>query len=871
MAKSTVPDSNRLQGNRSGATAASTIGVGDSTPSSSSTSKLGQEDAASAGGKSSHSTLIRSSSTIRTHRSKRDLGAALVLPASGTNPPNPFNVRTSSSSSDVLVRVFDDDDVKDSPESMRDLVGSSTTYQNPINDGGGGSSSFGTGDGINPELLTAVNSEPPELERVGGQLESLLLSSAGTPAEAASDPDAPLNSHLIDLFSHEGLIPVSVSVVRPTKQSSSPGILQLDETSHEPPPSEQHDPEEKMPFYSTPFLSSNHITTDSTVPDYVDDEAAAADRDDNVSSTLPNDPLRANNNPPPTQPDNLLFSNELGSGEQPDKIDPTKSLNFLITGTEPHLRGIGIISSTPVADDDVDYYFDDIRDNTTNKNGVAVKAKLPVTVVNEKESLLMQQHQAKKDKENQDFPKRGKISVVGGHNQQSRPQLATDVNAKAALTPSSTAASAEGGRRKKSANHDSGAMKNEPVKLSAQDDNDASGDGVGSGYYESWSDDDLLRSDDDHQDALMMRYNYDNDRVVAGDNNKRNDDIDIRPLMQEIEEESNYIDNPFRYVVDQPFGEDVSLSVDDYANANNNLHGDVSVTNKELGVEPNNSGDLLLHGSPKAPTIDHNKHNANDSSNDSNAQNDNKAQHQQVSSMPQRILVNVSIATDSGSGTQNHAIYMLHVSLPAGPDLRTFDNYNQSLNPLPIPIHVPSHPDIPTSSPIPVTTPTMPLSPECPPCPCGAASKLNGAIIENVEDNEEGTTITNELTTSSSLEDGQASNSITASTVGLNEDVDQTDRITVGPTIDYDNFESSSTSIPTIGPLQSCRTECPDIPILILEGERVSTQLPHPSLNHIIKSLCRHNLMNGIIIIKHLVMNQKNHYIYPLSALQENI
>lgn len=36
----------------------------------------------------------------------------------------------------------------------------------------------------------------------------------------------------------------------------------------------------------------------------------------------------------------------------------------------------------------------------------------------------------------------------------------------------------------------------------------------------------------------------------------------------------------------------------------------------------------------------------------------------------QRILVNVSIATDSGDGTQNHGIYMLHVSVPAGPNLQ---------------------------------------------------------------------------------------------------------------------------------------------------------------------------------------------------------
>lgn len=35
-----------------------------------------------------------------------------------------------------------------------------------------------------------------------------------------------------------------------------------------------------------------------------------------------------------------------------------------------------------------------------------------------------------------------------------------------------------------------------------------------------------------------------------------------------------------------------------------------------------------------------------------------------------RILVNVSIATDNGSGTENHAVYTLHVSVPAGPDFQ---------------------------------------------------------------------------------------------------------------------------------------------------------------------------------------------------------
>lgn len=38
----------------------------------------------------------------------------------------------------------------------------------------------------------------------------------------------------------------------------------------------------------------------------------------------------------------------------------------------------------------------------------------------------------------------------------------------------------------------------------------------------------------------------------------------------------------------------------------------------------------------------------------------------------QRILVNVSIGTDMGDGTKNHGVYMLHVSVPAGPNLMPY-------------------------------------------------------------------------------------------------------------------------------------------------------------------------------------------------------
>lgn len=39
-----------------------------------------------------------------------------------------------------------------------------------------------------------------------------------------------------------------------------------------------------------------------------------------------------------------------------------------------------------------------------------------------------------------------------------------------------------------------------------------------------------------------------------------------------------------------------------------------------------------------------------------------------IENQTQRILVNISIATDSGAGSQNHGVYMLHVAVPVGPE-----------------------------------------------------------------------------------------------------------------------------------------------------------------------------------------------------------
>lgn len=99
----------------------------------------------------------------------------------------------------------------------------------------------------------------------------------------------------------------------------------------------------------------------------------------------------------------------------------------------------------------------------------------------------------------------------------------------------------------------------------------------------------------------------------------------------------------------------------------------------------------------------------------------------------QRILVNVSIATDSGSGTQHHAVYMLHVSVPAGPQ---FDVVQQETG-------------ANSTSPVGATADTAgavvddnscqpPEPPPVPPCPCDCSSPN---VQEDKEDFNEPTSV----------------------------------------------------------------------------------------------------------------------------------
>lgn len=156
----------------------------------------------------------------------------------------------------------------------------------------------------------------------------------------------------------------------------------------------------------------------------------------------------------------------------------------------------------------------------------------------------------------------------------------------------------------------------------------------------------------------------------------------------------------------------------------------------------------------------------------------------------QRILVNISIATDGGSGTTNHAVYVLNVAVPADsnlsptlydPNNNNDDNSNESSEQSFVP---------------------PPEPPPAPPCPCNC----NSNILENLENLENPF----EETTSLSEGSGDDDDSL-ISTTSTNDD------------------EFNSTTIVDDSILNETFS-CPDFlttPILILEGERVYFKQHH--------------------------------------------
>lgn len=155
---------------------------------------------------------------------------------------------------------------------------------------------------------------------------------------------------------------------------------------------------------------------------------------------------------------------------------------------------------------------------------------------------------------------------------------------------------------------------------------------------------------------------------------------------------------------------------------------------------------------------------------------------------PRRILVNVSIATDNGSGTENHAVYTLHVSVPAGPDfqpktLNSGTNSGENLEKKYSPVLDTSH-----------ACPMEP--PPAPPCLCNCDQFCRN--VTGVDD-----------------EDPKMEQPILSTTIDSLE-VSDTDASTTN-----DAFSSTTTTEETMTEQGNSCLESKDIPtILILEGER---------------------------------------------------
>lgn len=188
--------------------------------------------------------------------------------------------------------------------------------------------------------------------------------------------------------------------------------------------------------------------------------------------------------------------------------------------------------------------------------------------------------------------------------------------------------------------------------------------------------------------------------------------------------------------------------------------------------------------------------------------------HQPMLELPQqqmqRILVNVSIATDTGSGSQTHGVYMLHVSVPAGPDY------------LPVPpaayISAPHTVNSPPQRDDPMLADDRPPEiPPQPPCPCQCADEAFATAATVVTTSA--TTVAAEAASSIGSNDIDALNRIEA--VSTTDASDQEDSVSTMRTTDKSIVVTDeSTQDMVNASLRPC-IDYQDIPtILILEGER---------------------------------------------------
>lgn len=127
----------------------------------------------------------------------------------------------------------------------------------------------------------------------------------------------------------------------------------------------------------------------------------------------------------------------------------------------------------------------------------------------------------------------------------------------------------------------------------------------------------------------------------------------------------------------------------------------------------------------------------------------NRLANDSIEKQTQRILVNVSIATDSGVGTKNHGVYMLHVSVPVGPEfMSNIDLRNASYAHHPHTVNVtPSFhrndESVAAAAPDSVSDPSS--SPSCP-CDCNAVAAAAAAATHNELNSIERDAMANEST-----------------------------------------------------------------------------------------------------------------------------
>lgn len=176
---------------------------------------------------------------------------------------------------------------------------------------------------------------------------------------------------------------------------------------------------------------------------------------------------------------------------------------------------------------------------------------------------------------------------------------------------------------------------------------------------------------------------------------------------------------------------------------------------------------------------------------------------------PQRLLLNITIGTDTGIGTQRQQIYVLQVAVPGGPNFHpstpTYEAVHDSQNSLNCP----------------------PVPPPAPPCPCSCFDNNNFAQ-NNDDDGEyrnEMRNFSNSIESTTKINNRYDNNS--NNTVATANDVNGDGLVNVDDDKNEENdgdFMSTTTEwmIDKSGAMIEVNEKlCPDAtPILILEGER---------------------------------------------------